>query len=390
MVEARSLEQVRSLAPVFLGFDHLHLYVGNSLQAAVFYATRFGFQVVGYRGLETGSRRLTSYVLQQGRIVIVLSAALNPNDQEFADFLAKHGDGIKDVAFEVEDARAAFAYAVERGAQPVQVPIDLTDEHGSVTVATVSAGYGDLDHSFIERRNWRGARFLPGFGPPQPDMAAESALIQETLPSCLLSHIDHCVSNQPDQGMEPVVDWYTDKLGFHRFWSVDDRQIHTEYSSLRSIVVTDANERIKMPVNEPAPGLRKSQIQEYVEYYGGPGIQHVALYTSDILRSVAALKERGVSFIQVPPAYYTLLRERLRAQQVQVKEDIDAIQRLQILVDIDEEGGYLLQTFTKPVSNRPTLFYEIIQRHRNTGFGVGNFKALFEAIERDQAKRGNL
>ncbi|KAF6002120.1 hypothetical protein CCYA_CCYA11G3179 [Cyanidiococcus yangmingshanensis] len=390
MVETLSTEQVQSVAPLYLGFDHLHLYVGNSLQAAVFYVTRFGFRIVGYRGLETGSRRLTSYVLQQGRIVLVLSAALNPDDSEFAAFLAKHGDGVKDVAFEVQDARAAFAFAVARGAQPVQAPVELTDEHGTVTVATVSAGYGDLEHSFVERRNWRGARFLPGFAPPQLDMAAESALIQEALPDCLLSHIDHCVSNQPDQGMEPVVEWYTEKLGFHRFWSVDDRQIHTEYSSLRSIVVTDANERIKMPVNEPAAGKRKSQIQEYVEYYGGPGIQHVALYTSDILRSVAALKGRGVSFIQVPSTYYTLLRERLRTQQVQLKEDLDVIQQLEILVDIDEEGGYLLQTFTKPVSNRPTLFYEIIQRHRNTGFGVGNFKALFEAIERDQARRGNL
>ena len=390
MVQAATTETTGFTTPVFLGFDHIHLYVGNCLQAAVFYATRFGFRVIGYRGLETGSRRLCSYVLQQGRIVFVVSSAMNPDDAELSSFLSKHGDGVKDVAFEVEDARAAFTYAVGRGVQPVQPPVELTDENGTVTVATVSAGYGDLEHTFIDRRGWRGAHFLPGFAPPPLDMAAESTLVQEVFPECLLSQVDHCVSNQPEHAMEPVVNWYTEKLGFHRFWSVDDRQIHTEYSSLRSVVVTDAHERIKMPVNEPAPGKRKSQIQEYIDYFGGPGIQHIALYTPDILRSVTALRERGVAFIQVPPAYYTLLRERLHKECIQLKEDLDTIQRLEILVDIDEDGGYLLQTFTKPVSHRPTLFYEIIQRHRNTGFGVGNFKALFEAIERDQAKRGNL
>ncbi|KAK4534298.1 hypothetical protein CDCA_CDCA01G0323 [Cyanidium caldarium] len=376
--------------PKIRGFDHLHLYVGNALQAAVYYTTRFGYVPVAYRGLETGSRQVTTHVLRQGRILLALTSALEPNETEVTSFVARHGDGVRDVAFEVDDARAAYESAVARGAEPAHPPETLQDEQGAVVVASVSAGYGDLVHSFVQRSGWRGAHFLPGYAPPPEDLRLESAFTAEAQPDCGLSHIDHCVSNQPEHGMEPVVQWYTSALGFHRFWSVDDTQIHTEYSSLRSVVVTDADERVKMPVNEPAPGRGKSQIQEYVDYFGGPGIQHVALYTGDIIRSVSALRARGVSFITVPDTYYEDLQQRMRQVGCTIREDLQAVRQLGILVDMDEQGGYLLQIFTRPVGVRPTLFYEIIQRHQNSGFGVGNFKALFEAIERDQKRRGNL
>lgn len=391
------------------GFDHVHLYVGNAVQAAAYYVTRFGFTPLAYRGLETGARDVTTHVLRQGRILLALSSIAGPaadgdsavgagDDtarKDIVHFVAAHGDGVRDVAFEVEDARAAFDFAVSRGAEPVSAPQVLRDDGGEgdggsghVVLATVHSGYGDTVHSFVERRAYTGGTFMPGFGPPRE--GAEDDPLLTALPAPQLAAIDHCVSNQPAGHMEPVVRAYEQCFGMHRFWSVDDARLHTEFSALRSVVVTDADERVKMPVNEPAPGKGKSQIEEFVEYHGGAGIQHVALHTEDIVAAVAALRARGVAFVRIPDAYYDTLAQQLHASGAQLRERLEDIRRLGILVDSDDEGGYLLQTFTRPVGDRPTLFIEIIQRRRNAGFGIGNFKALFEAIEREQAERGNL
>eukprot|EP00667_Euglena_gracilis_P009945 EG_transcript_10118 len=365
----------------FKGFDHIHFWVGNARQAAVYYITRFGFQPCAYRGLETGSRSVATHVVKQGNILFAFSSPLQPNDDAFSRHLARHGDGVKDVAFEVDDCRAVYAAAVAKGAKSIRPPEATSDADGTVVTATVEP-YLDTWHTLVQRTGYKGA-FLPGFVPTPQDP------ILKGRPSPGLDIIDHVVSNQEDCQMEPVVQWYTDKFGFHRFWSVDDKDIFTEYSSLRSIVVADPAEVIKMPVNEPAKGRGKSQIQEFVEYYGGPGIQHIALNTPDIITAVSCLRESGVSFIQIPDTYYANLRERLGNVSLQVDEDINVLQKIGILVDFNTEG-YLLQTFTRPQQDRPTVFLEIIQRHGLGGFGAGNFKALFEAIERDQQLRGNL
>eukprot|EP00188_Purpureofilum_apyrenoidigerum_P002577 Plantae.Rhodophyta-Purpureofilum_apyrenoidigerum.ctg2646.p1 GENE.Plantae.Rhodophyta-Purpureofilum_apyrenoidigerum.ctg2646~~Plantae.Rhodophyta-Purpureofilum_apyrenoidigerum.ctg2646.p1 ORF type:complete len:385 (+),score=46.64 Plantae.Rhodophyta-Purpureofilum_apyrenoidigerum.ctg2646:290-1444(+) len=368
----------------YLGFDHVHMWVGNAAQSAAYYVSRFGFEPLALKSLETGERDVASYAVRQGNVVFVCSSALNPNNREFERHISRHGDGVKDVAFRVQDCRATFEFAVKNGATVVREPELLKDEHGSVVIATIRAGFGDSWHSFVERRDYRGA-FLPGYRSQEQD----DPLITIT-PSPGIKYLDHCVSNNGDGEMQAVVRFYIDVLGFHRYWSVDDSQIHTEYSSLRSIVVCDYDERIKMPVNEPAPGRGKSQIQEFVEYYDGPGIQHIALNTGNIIHAITYLRQRGVNFIQVPQTYYEDLRQRLASQSsVEVKEDLDKLQSLGILIDFDDVG-YLLQIFTRPLNTRPTLFLEVIQRQQNNGFGVGNFKSLFEAIERDQAKRGNL
>jgi len=282
----------------------------------------------------------------------------------------------------VDDVRKIYAKAIERGAKSVLAPTELKDEHGSVWIATIQT-YGDTVHTFVERQNYKGV-FLPGYQP-----LTHTDPLSSLLPSPNVRYIDHIVGNQGDGEMEGVAKWYENVLDFHRFWSVDDKQIHTEYSSLRSIVVTDWDERIKMPINEPAEGKKKSQIQEYVEYHGGAGVQHIALETPDIIHTVTTMRKRGTEFLTVPRAYYDNLRKRLEKSPVQIKEDLNKIAELDILVDFDDKG-YLLQIFTKPVEDRPTLFYEIIQRHNHNGFGAGNFKALFESIEREQALRGNL
>jgi 4-hydroxyphenylpyruvate dioxygenase len=297
--------------------------------------------------------------------------------------LAAHGDGVKDVAFGVADARAIYESAMKRGAKSVAEPQELTDEDGTVVVATVQT-YGDTVHTFVQRNGYRGA-FLPGY---RAAPASADPFLTIT-PPIGLDFIDHVVGNMPDAGMEPSVQWYEKVLQFHRFWSVDDKQIHTEYSALRSVVVADHDEVVKMPINEPAAGKRKSQIQEYVEYYSGSGVQHIALNTRDILSAITHLRARGLQFLRVPDTYYTALRARLEAAPIKVKEDLDAIQKLNILVDFDDQG-YLLQLFTSPMQDRPTLFLEVIQREGCSGFGAGNFKSLFEAIEREQALRGNL
>lgn len=369
----------------YQSFDHLHFWVGNALQAASFYICRFGFHPYAYRGLETGSREIVTHVIKQGTIVLAFSSPLNPDDKVnsvMAQELGKHGDYVKDIAFTVTDARAIYKRAIEKGAKSVMEPHELKDDHGSVILATVRT-YGDTNHTFVQRGDYKG-HFFPGY-----KASDDNDPLATIVPSPVLDFIDHVVGNQPDNQMVPVVEWYEKMLGFHRFWSVDDKTIHTEYSSLRSIVVTDENEAVKMPMNEPAPGKKKSQIQEYVEYHGGAGVQHVALNTKDIITSVTQLRARGVKFLQVPKSYYINLREKLAVAPIKVKEDLDTLEKLHILIDYDDKG-YLLQIFTKPVEDRPTLFYEIIQRNNHFGFGAGNFKSLFEAIERDQEERGNL
>ncbi|XP_002736061.1 4-hydroxyphenylpyruvate dioxygenase-like [Saccoglossus kowalevskii] len=367
----------------FLNFDHITFWVGNAKQAASFYCTRFGFEPFAYMGLETGSRTVVAHAVRQGDIIFVFKSALGPGNREMGEHLVQHGDGVKDIAFSVEDCGALVEKTKEKGGKVIRDCWEESDEHGSVKFALV-ATYGDTTHLFVEKAQYKGL-FLPGYKPP---IGVPDKLLPK-LPEIDLKFIDHIVGNQPNNEMESVAEWYEKNLMFHRFWSVDDSVIHTEYSSLRSIVVTNYEETIKMPINEPAPGKRKSQIQEYVEYYGGAGVQHIALNTSDIIKSVGNLKERGTPFLVIPDSYYENLKERLNHSKTKIIEDMDVLRKLNILVDFDEEG-YLLQIFSKPVQDRPTLFIEIIQRHNHSGFGAGNFKSLFEAIELDQQARGNL
>jgi 4-hydroxyphenylpyruvate dioxygenase len=371
------------------GFDHIHWWVGNAKMTASWYCARMGFEPVAYRGLETGSRQVVTWVVKQGDIKFAFSSALNPvgvqepfMGQDMGAHLAMHGDAVKDVAFAVQDATKIYESAVARGAESVQPPTEMKDEHGVVIVSTVKT-YGDTVHTFVQRDGYTGP-FLPGF-----KALSDVDPLSSVTPCPGLGFIDHVVGNMPDMGMEPAVQWYEQKLQFHRFWSVDDKQIHTEYSSLRSIVMADHSEKVKMPINEPAAGKRKSQIQEYVEYFGGEGVQHIALNTPDIIAAITHLRARGVKFLDVPSTYYESLRERLARSDIVVKEDLDVLQSLNILVDFDERG-YLLQLFTLPLMDRPTVFLEVIQREGNQGFGAGNFKSLFESIEREQARRGNL
>eukprot|EP00741_Cyanophora_paradoxa_P003791 tig00000718_g3685.t1 len=366
----------------FLGFDHIHFWVGNARQAASFFITRFGFLPCAYAGLETGQRDVATHVVKQGKILFAFSSPLNPGNNVFGEHQKLHGDGVRDVAFTVDDCRFLYERALKKGARSVSEPREIKDENGTVVLATIQT-YGDTVHTLVERTNYKGT-FLPGFR-----AVAETDPLCALLPQPGLHFVDHVVGNQGDNEMEVVCKWYEDKLEFKRFWSVDDKDIHTEYSSLRSIVMCDSEERVKMPINEPASGKRKSQIQEYVEYYGGAGVQHIAMNVPDILHAVSMLRARGVDFLTVPSTYYDDLRRRLASSKIKVKEDIDKLQELHILVDFDDQG-YLLQIFTKCIEDRPTVFLEIIQRCNHNGFGAGNFKALFEAIERDQALRGNL
>jgi 4-hydroxyphenylpyruvate dioxygenase len=367
----------------FVDFDHVTFWVGNAKQASAHFCARLGFEPFAYSGLETGSRQIASHAVRQNKIIYVFQSQLEPNEpKEFCDHLSKHGDGVKDVAFSVEDLDAIYKRAVEKGAKGVKEPWEESDADGTVRMAKVQT-YGDTTHTFVQRSAYKGF-FLPGFRRvTQPDP------LNKVLPPVGLEKFDHVVGNQPDLEMEDVAKWYENMLQFHRFWSVDDKEIHTEYSSLRSIVVTNYEETIKMPINEPAAGKRKSQIQEYVDYYGGAGVQHIAMHTDDIIKTIQAMRDRGQDFIQVPDKYYLNLKERLATSKVQIKEDLDVLQKNKILVDFDDEG-YLLQIFTKLIQDRPTVFLEVIQRHNHSGFGAGNFKSLFEAIEVDQAERGNL
>jgi len=369
----------------FLKFDHIEWWVGNAKQAVTYYCTRLGFQPYAYKGLETGNRDVACHVVKQKDTIFVFKSAYEPGSEIskiMGKHLVSHGDGVKDVAFTVEDLDGIMSKCKERGVKIVKDIWEESDETGTVRMATVQT-YGDTTHTLIERKGYSGL-FLPGYKP----VASEDVLLAN-LPEAGAYFIDHVVGNQPDLSMEDAASWYERNLMFHRFWSVDDTQMHTDYSALRSVVMTNYEETIKMPINEPAPGKRKSQIQEFVDYYGSAGVQHIALRSFDIIKSIENLRARGMMFLDIPDSYYMQLRKRLPNSPVKVKEDLDKIQKLKILIDYDDEG-YLLQIFTKPLQDKPTVFIEIIQRHNHQGFGAGNFKALFECIELDQAKRGNL
>ncbi len=361
-----------------LGTDYVELYVGNAKQAAHFYKTAFGFQSLAYKGLETGSKDEVSYVLKQDKIRLVLTSPLH-SKSPINDHIVKHGDGVKVIALWVEDARSAFEETTKRGAKPFLEPTLEKDENGE-TVRSGIYTYGETIHMFVERKNYTGT-FLPGFKEWKSDY--------NPAPTGL-KYIDHMVGNVGWNEMNIWVKWYEDVMGFENFLSFDDKTIHTEYSALMSKVMSNGNGRVKFPINEPAEGKKKSQIEEYLDFYEGSGVQHIAVTTNDIIETVSLLRSRGVEFLSTPPpAYYEAIPERLGEHMSMMKEDISALEKLGIMVDADEEG-YLLQIFTKPVQDRPTMFFEIIQRMGARGFGAGNFKALFESIEREQEKRGTL
>ncbi|WP_142784313.1 4-hydroxyphenylpyruvate dioxygenase [Changchengzhania lutea] len=361
-----------------LGTDYVEFYVGNAKQSAHFYKTAFGFQSYAYKGLETGSKNAVSYVLKQDKIKLVLTTPLN-STSPINDHIVKHGDGVKVIALWVEDARGAYEETTKRGAKSYMEPAVEKDEHGEVVRAGIYT-YGETVHMFVERKNYSGS-FLPGFRAWESDYNPEPVG---------LKYIDHMVGNVGWGQMNTWVKWYEDVMGFENFLSFDDKQIHTEYSALMSKVMSNGNGRIKFPINEPAKGKKRSQIEEYLDFYEGAGVQHIAVATDDIIGTVSQLKARGVEFLPPPPqAYYDDIPRRLGEHKDMMKEDIKELQKLSIMVDADEEG-YLLQIFTKPVEDRPTLFFEIIQRMGARGFGAGNFKALFESIEREQANRGTL
>jgi 4-hydroxyphenylpyruvate dioxygenase len=355
------------------GTDFVEFYVGNAKQAAHFYRDVFGYKILAYRGPETGTRDRASYILEQDKVRLVLTTALRP-DSEIATHVHKHGDGVKDIALWVDDARKAFQLAVERGAKPAYEPKSLVDEHGEVVIAGIRT-YGETIHSLVERKNYKGP-FMPGFVPFAGK--AEGRTVG-------LKYIDHCVGNVELGAMNKWVKYYADVLGFSQLISFDDKAISTEYSALMSKVMANGNGRIKFPLNEPAKGKKKSQIDEYLEFYQGPGCQHIALATDNIIETVTKLRDNGVEFLRVPATYYDTVLDRVG----HIDEDVTRLRDLGILVDRDEEG-YLLQIFSKPMEDRPTLFYEIIQRKGAKSFGAGNFKALFEALEREQDLRGNL
>jgi 4-hydroxyphenylpyruvate dioxygenase len=357
--------------------DHVRFFVGNARQSAYFYRNAFGFDVVAYAGLETRMQHEAGYVLRQGNITFVLISPLSPEHPENPR-LAQHGDGVQDIALEVDDVRHTFEETVRRGAVAVTPPALLEDEHGVYEYATIRT-YGDTTHSFVNRDRYRGV-FAPGFKPLDPDRYSPG-----TFHPVGLKSIDHIVGNVEEGKMDEWVHYYEKVLGFTQLVHFDDKDISTEYSALMSKVVQNGTGRIKFPINEPAHGRRRSQIEEYLQFHGGPGVQHIALATGNIIETVRAMRHNDVSFLRVPSAYYDALPERIGS----IKEDMAELADLGILVDRDDEG-YLLQIFTKPVADRPTLFFEVIQRHGSRSFGKGNFKALFEAIEREQARRGTL
>jgi 4-hydroxyphenylpyruvate dioxygenase len=355
------------------GTDYVEFYVGNARQAAYFYRLTMGMSLIAYTGPETGQRDRASYALQQGKIRFVLTTPLRP-DNEMAEHIHRHGDGVRDVALWVDDARQAWKETTKRGARSVREPFEINDADGSVKMSSI-ATYGDTVHTFVERHNYHGA-FLPGYRAVAHDPLAR--------PTGLL-HVDHMVGNVGWNEMNRWVNFYSDVMGFGVYQHFDDKDISTEYSALMSKVMANGNGRVKFPINEPAEGRRKSQIEEYLEYYHGPGVQHIAMATNDIVHTVSRMQEQGIEFLKVPHTYYSDLQHRIG----KIDEPIPELERLGILVDRDDEG-YMLQIFSRPVEDRPTLFFEIIQRKGSRSFGKGNFKALFEAIEREQAERGNL
>ena len=355
------------------GTDYVEFYVGNAKQAAHFYQTAFGFQPAAYAGLETGLKDRCSFVLQQDKIRFVLTSALTP-DSPITDHVKKHGDGVKVIALWVDDARKSYVETTSRGAESYLEPHVVSDDNGEVVLSGIKT-YGDTVHIFVERSNYTGI-FLPGFIPWNPDYRPASVG---------LKFVDHMVGNVGWGEMNKWVDFYAKVMGFKQLVSFDDKDISTEYTALMSKVMTNGNGRIKFPINEPAKGRKKSQIEEYIDFYHGAGVQHVAMATDDIIATVGELQKRGIDFLTVPATYYDTLSDRVG----KIDEQIAPLQKLGILVDRDDEG-YLLQIFTKPVQDRPTVFFEIIQRKGAKSFGKGNFKALFESIEREQERRGTL
>lgn len=355
------------------GTDYVEFYVGNAKQASYYYRLAFGMKLVAYAGPETGVRDRVSYVLQQGKVRFVLTTALRP-ESSIAAHVHQHGDAVKDVALWVDDAEKSYLETTKRGAQSVREPFEVEDKDGVVKMATI-ATYGDTVHTFVERKDYRGT-FLPGFVPTPEDTLAR--------PVGLL-HVDHMVGNVGWGEMNQWVEFYQKVMGFQLYQHFDDSDISTEYSALMSKVMANGNGRVKFPINEPAEGRRKSQIEEYLDFYNGPGIQHIAVATDNIIDTVTRLRDQGIAFLKVPNSYYQELEGRVG----KIDENVDELAQLGILVDRDDEG-YMLQIFTKPVEDRPTLFFEIIQRKGSRSFGKGNFKALFEAIEREQEIRGNL
>ncbi len=356
------------------GTDYVEFYVGNARQSAHYYRSAFGFSLVAYAGPETGLRDRASYVLQQDKVRLVLTTPLRA-EGPIAAHVARHGDGVRDIALWVDDARAAYRETTARGATGVLPPEVLKDADGEVTRSAIAA-YGDTIHTFVERRGYRGV-FLPGYrAVPGPDPVARPAG---------LKYIDHMVGNVGWGEMNAWVKFYEQVMGFSLYQHFDDNDISTEYSALMSKVMANGNGRIKFPINEPAQGKKKSQIEEYLEFYNGPGVQHIACATDDIIGTVGQLRAQGVEFLRVPSSYYREMTARVGP----IDEPVEALERLGLLVDRDDEG-YMLQIFSRPVEDRPTLFFEVIQRKGSRSFGKGNFKALFEAIEREQALRGNL
>jgi 4-hydroxyphenylpyruvate dioxygenase len=357
-----------------LEFDHLELWVGNAKQAAHYYCTAFGFEPLAYAGPETGAKDRASYVVRQNDLTLMLTSALVP-DHPVADHVKRHGDGVRDVALRTTNARDAFAAAVAGGALPVAEPAAAQDEHGRAVTARIGT-YGDTVHTFVERGGYHGV-WLPGYEP--------WTALMPTANRVGLVRIDHCVGNVGWREMDRWCDYYAKALGFTQLIGFDDKDISTEYTALRSKVMQSQGGKVKMPINEPAEGLKRSQIEEYLDFYGGPGIQHVAIATDDIVETVRALRGHGVELLETPSSYYDTLGERVGA----IDEDVAILRELDILVDRDDQG-YMLQIFTKPLQDRPTMFFEIIQRRGSLSFGKGNFKALFVSIEQEQAKRGNL
>jgi len=355
------------------GTDYIEFYVGNAKQAAHFYKTVFGFQSLAYSGPETGTKEKASYVIRQNKLTFVLTTPLRSGNA-IADHIAKHGDGVKAIALKVEDATSAWEETTRRGGKSFLEPMSLNDGDGQLVISGIHT-YGDTVHLFIERENYHGV-FMPGFRPLESTYnPAETGLL----------YVDHCVGNVGWNQMNPWVKFYEDVMGFRNILSFDDKDISTEYSALMSKVMSNGNGYVKFPINEPAEGKKKSQVEEYLDFYDGEGVQHVAIATNDIVKTVTELQKRGLEFLHIPPTYYETVLDRVG----DIDEDLEPLERLGILVDRDEEG-YLLQIFTKPVEDRPTLFFEIIQRKGAKSFGKGNFKALFEALEREQEARGNL
>jgi 4-hydroxyphenylpyruvate dioxygenase len=370
--ETKRVEENPDFLPLN-GTDHVEFYVGNARQSAYYYRAAFGYKLVAYAGPETGLRDRASYVLQQDKIRLVLTTPLR-SDHEMNKHVVKHGDSVRDIALWVDDAASAWHETTRRGAVSAREPFEISDQHGVVKMASIKT-YGDTIHTFVERKNYTGP-FLPGY---------EAVLEDKISRPVGLKYVDHMVGNVGWDEMNQAVDFYANVMGFRLWQHFDDADISTEYSALMSKVMANGNGRVKFPINEPAEGRRKSQIEEYLDFHNGPGVQHMALATDNIIETVGKLQAQGVEFLTVPTSYY----EELQGRVGKIDEDVHDLERLGILVDRDDEG-YMLQIFTKPVEDRPTLFFEIIQRKGSKSFGKGNFKALFEAIEREQSKRGNL